>query len=150
MSGTRTSPIAGRIVLTIAALFMAVATYVADWNASHIYNPHWPPHAKFHNGQTMAMAIVLALLGLFFVWRRRGDARSNVLAGALVLAVYWVTQALANLYPGVGWTDPEFLKPGQSLTGMSPQLVLDMVFSVVLAIGWALARRGAPPSPVSR
>jgi hypothetical protein len=49
------------------------------------------------------------------IWRKRGDASTNVLAAAILGAVYWVTQGLANFYPGVAWTDPEFLKAGQTL-----------------------------------
>ena len=139
MSGI--SPRIGRGLLSIVALFLAIGTYAFDWNATHIYNPNWPPHAKFHNGQTMAMAILLAGVGLYFVWRRKGDARTNLLAGVIVLALYWVSQGLANLYPGVAWTDPEFLKPGQSLTDISPQLILDFVMCGLLAVGWRFARR---------
>ncbi|HEY0193247.1 MAG TPA: DUF6640 family protein, partial [Kofleriaceae bacterium] len=95
--------LAGRALLSLVAVWMVIGTYAFDWNATHIYNPNWPPHAKFHNGQTMAMAVVLALVGGYFVWRRR-EPRTSLLAGAVTLSIYWLTQALANLYPGVAWT----------------------------------------------
>ena len=28
----------------------------------HLFNPRWPPHAKFHNCQTMVMGIFLGLI----------------------------------------------------------------------------------------
>ena len=102
----------GLLLLTAANLFQVIGTYAADWNETHIYNSNWPPHAKFHNAQTMAMAGVLAVASLYFVWCKRGDASTNVLAAAILGVVYWVTQGLANFYPGVAWTDPEFLKGG--------------------------------------
>ncbi len=34
-----------------------------------IYNPTWPPHAKFHNGQTMSMGAGLAAMTLWQLWR---------------------------------------------------------------------------------
>jgi hypothetical protein len=40
----------GRILLSIVALVTSCGCFVANWNASHIYNPLWTPHAKFHNG----------------------------------------------------------------------------------------------------
>ena len=43
--------------------------------------------SKFHNAQTMAMAAVLAVASLYFVWRKRGDASTNVLAAAILGAV---------------------------------------------------------------
>ena len=57
-------------LVSLVALFTSCAAYVMDWNVTHIYNPNWPPHAKFHNGQTMSMGLLLGLLGLWFVWRR--------------------------------------------------------------------------------
>ncbi len=48
-----------------------MCTDLADWNATHIYNPLWPPHAKFHNAQTMTIAVLLGVSGLVFLWRRR-------------------------------------------------------------------------------
>ena len=106
-----------------------------------IYNRHWPTHAKFHNAQTMAMAVVLAVASLYFVWRKRGDASTNVLAAAILGAVYWVTQRLANFYPGVAWTDPEFLKAGQTLNDIGPQMILDPIVLGVVFLGWYLARK---------
>ena len=41
---------AGRTILTLVAIVTAVGGYIADWNHTHVYNPRWPPHAKFHNG----------------------------------------------------------------------------------------------------
>ena len=53
-------------------------------------------------------------------WRKRDDASTNVLVAAILGALYWVTQELANFYPGVAWTDPEFLKVGQTLKRHRP------------------------------
>jgi len=61
----------GLLLLTAANLFQVIGAYAADWNETHIYNRNWPPHAKFHNAQTMAMAVVLAVASLYFVWRKR-------------------------------------------------------------------------------
>ena len=97
-------PFAGRSTVTIFGSFLA------DWNTTHIYNPHWPPHARFHNGQTMSVGVLLGLAALFFTWRRRGDARTNLLAAGLFAAFYWVSQGMAFLFPGVAWTDPDLLK----------------------------------------
>lgn len=133
----------GLLLLTAVNLFQVIGTYSADWNETHIYNKNWPPHAKFHNAQTMAMAAVLAVASLYFVWRKRGDASTNVLAAAILGAMYWVTQGLANFYPGVAWTDPEFLKPGQTLNDVGPQMILDPILLGIVFLGWYLARKPA-------
>ena len=45
----------GKILISASAVFAGVGPYLADWNETHIYNPTWPPHAKFHNAQTMSL-----------------------------------------------------------------------------------------------
>ena len=134
---------AGLLLLTAVNLFQVIGTYAADWNKTHIYNPNWPPHAKFHNAQTMAMAAVLAFVSLYFTWRKRGDLSTNVLAAAIFSAVYWVTQGLANFYPGAAWTDPEFLRTGQTLKDISPQTIMDPIVLGVIFLSWYLARKPA-------
>lgn len=112
----------GRCLFTFNAVGIAAGGFRADMNATHIYNPRWPPHAKFHDGQTMAFGVLLSLASLFFAWRRSGDRQTNVLAAALIGGILYWAQAAANVFPGVAWTDPEFLKPGESLTEFSATL----------------------------
>jgi hypothetical protein len=99
MMSSNARVIAGRLILTVVALATLIAPYLADWNTSHIYNPLWTPHAKFHNAQTMAIAALLGAAALFFTWRREGNARVNLLPAVLFAGFYWVSQALAFLYP---------------------------------------------------
>ena len=37
----------------------------------HLFNPRWPPHAKFHNGQTMLMGIFSGSLSLAILFGSR-------------------------------------------------------------------------------
>lgn len=130
----------GRIILSIIAVFTTVAPFLADWNASHIGNPLWPPHAKFHNAQTMTMAVLLGLSALFFTWRLGNGRRAALLPSLLFTTMYWITQAVSFLYPGVSWTDLNLLKPGQSLSQFPPQLMLDfLIFNLAAVAAWAIA-----------
>lgn len=43
----------GRICFSVVALGTSIGAYVADWNETHVKNSRWPPHARFHNGQTI-------------------------------------------------------------------------------------------------
>lgn len=137
----------GRWLFSLNALIVGVGGFLTDWNATHLFNPNWPPHAKFHNGQTMATGVLLALASLFFVWRGSGDRKTNVLAAAIFgVMLYW-TQAAANLFPGTAWTDPEFLTLGQSLSDFPPQLYLDLVMTLfVLVAAWLAWPRSVNPN----
>lgn len=141
-----TRELSGRLLLSAIAMFAAVGSFVADWNRTHMFNPNWSPHAKFHGAQTLAAGTILALLTLFFLWRRSGDRRTNYLAAALFAGTYFWTQAAAVFFPGVAWIDAEFLGSGGSLEQFPPpQLVMDAVVSaIVLLSAWLLLSRPSP------
>ena len=140
----------GRLLLSAIAVFAAIGSVAADWNETHMFNPAWPPHARFHNAQTIATGSLLAILTLFFLWRRTGDRGANTPAGPLLAGAYFWTQAAAVFFPGVAWIDPEFLGAGQSLTAFPPpQLILDAVMTaLVLLSAWLLrsSRGSAAPA----
>ena len=131
----------GRVILTLIAVMTIVSPYLADWNATHIYNPLWPPHAKFHNAQTMTMGVMLGVSGLFFLWRRRGGG-GDLFPAIVLISLYWLSQLPAFLFPGVAWTDPNLLKPGQSLSDIPIQIKGDFVLMPLLIIGAWLTLRG--------
>ncbi|KAL1638638.1 hypothetical protein SLS58_008756 [Diplodia intermedia] len=62
-------PTPGQALLTLVGLTTSFGCYLADWNDTHIYHPRWLPHAKFHNGQTMSMGLLLGLATLWYTWR---------------------------------------------------------------------------------
>jgi hypothetical protein len=132
----------GKIVLSVVAVLTVVSPFLADWNATHIYNRNWPPHAKFHNAQTMSMAVLLGVAALFFLWRSRNH-KTDLLAGIMFTGFYWVSQASSFLFPGVAWTDPDLLKPGQSLSDFGIQLKGDAVLLPVIGLCAWLVLRGS-------
>jgi hypothetical protein len=133
----------GRVLISAVAVFTPLGAFAADWNATHIYNPDWPPHAKFHNAQTMVSAVLLPALALWQLWGRRPADRSALRLGALLAAAYFVTQAPAVLFPGAEVVDPEFrdelpVVAGVELNVLYAQAVL---FYPAIAAGYALESR---------
>ena len=137
----------GRVLISAVAVFTPLGAFAADWNATHIYNPNWPPHAKFHNAQTMVSAVLLPALALWQLWGRRpadlSTERSALRLGALLAAAYFLTQAPAVLFPGAAVVDPEFrdelpVVAGIELNVLYAQAVL---FYPLIAAGYALEAR---------
>jgi MacB-like periplasmic core domain len=50
--------------VAIVAVLTACLAYVFDWIETHVYNPNWPPHAKFHNAQTLLLGPLLGTVSL--------------------------------------------------------------------------------------
>jgi hypothetical protein len=124
------------------ALISMTGPYLADWNETHIYNPRWPPHARFHNEQTLALASVAGALCLWFLWRRGGEARTNLMSASLFVSLYFVTQLAALLYPGVELFDPGYPSPIPTLAGFrltQPRGASLML--VLISVGFFLERR---------
>ena len=136
-------PLSSRILFTLSAIGLIVGAHVADLSPSHIFNDRWPPHAKFHNGQTLSMSLLLSLLTIGFAWRRTSDQREAVLATAGLAAAYWVTQATAILYPNTAFYDPEFITANSFPFGLPIQAYFDLGFLLLITLASWLAMRKA-------
>ena len=124
----------GKILITIVAIYSATGSYAFDWNNTHIYNPLWPPHAKFHNAQTMLLGTCIGLVALWILWILKGDKMIKLRIGAILASLYWLTQAGSLLFPGTTLVDPQFAHTGQA----PAQLIVDVVMLTFLAIGYPL------------
>ncbi|KAF2442428.1 hypothetical protein P171DRAFT_474796 [Karstenula rhodostoma CBS 690.94] len=119
---------AGSMLFSLIALFTMIGPYAADWNETHVKNPNWPPHARFHNGQTMSTGLLIGLLTLYYTHTARAASEKKVhLNFVLVLVhLYYVPALSGILYPGALWMDPEFGNGAPQLRG----------FSGLLAVAW--------------
>lgn len=95
---------AGRRILTFVAGTTAVGGFLADWNRTHLFNPKWPPHARFHDAQTISTGALLGAAGLLAL--RQGE--QGTLPALLLLAVFWASMGAAFLYPGTAGLQAEF------------------------------------------
>lgn len=80
---------------------------MADLSHTHIFNPKWPPHAKFHTGQTLAFSPLLSFMTIWLAWSRTSDYRVSLIAVVSFDALYWISQNLAILYPETAVFDPD-------------------------------------------
>ena len=93
----------GRSLLTLSCIASTAGPFAADWSETHVLNPKWPPHARFHNGQTMSMGAALGVSTLYYTWRSYPTlacGRQGVVTAMLLGSLYWATGLSAVLYPG--------------------------------------------------
>src|SRR5436190_12818589 len=88
-----------RLVLSGAAIGTIIGTGRADLNDTHVLNPAWPPHARFHNATGWGTIASSQLLALWLLWRPGQNGRDNdtsVTVAALLSAI-----ALLPFFPAL-------------------------------------------------
>lgn len=112
---------------------------VADvFNATHLFNPDWPGHARFHIGMQFTTLVLVSAVSL---WALLGPLTSGrALLAALAPATFWPGLFVAYAIPGTDVFASETLRA----TGAPINLILAGVFLGLTALGVALAREAAP------
>jgi len=126
--------LASSVIFTAIGVTLPIAAHAADMNDTHIYNPKWPPHAKFHDGQTLSLSVLLGGLTTFLAWKASKNVPMMVVATGVAASLYFVSQSTADLYPGASYSDSE-VKP--TVLGVPAVHVIDGVYmSAVAAATW--------------
>jgi hypothetical protein len=106
-------------------------------NATHLFNPEWPGHARLHEAWQLLANILLAALCLWLTW----GAGQTRLAATILLAItgsFVVAYAASGLYGGsMGQTTSVSLELG----GINPAVLVMVVATVALAAGLIGGRR---------
>jgi hypothetical protein len=119
------------VIVTLVAISTATLAYIFDWNETHVYNPRWPPHAKFHNAQTLQLGSLLGICALILLWRER-----NLHWAIFASSLYWISQLGSLAFPGTALVDPEFRnRPGANIP---KQPILASVLLLLLISAWFL------------
>jgi hypothetical protein len=132
-----------RLVLSGAALGTIAGTGRADLNRTHVFNPDWPPHARFHSAAGWGSLAGSQFLALWLLWRPGEDADNGDLAikiAALLPAVAWVPFFPALATPGTAVED----EPGHlaRIAGVPANLVPATLIPIICAVGYTLHRHG--------
>lgn len=78
----------GTLIISFAVFTTALVSVIVDWNSSHIFNPDWPPHARFHDVLLLIFMSQLAVLFLWLMWKP-GAGWSEHVYGFLYVAFFW-------------------------------------------------------------
>jgi tetrahydromethanopterin S-methyltransferase subunit C len=132
-------PLVSRILFCLVSVYLVVGAHIADYSRTHLFDPRWPPHAKFHDGQTLMFSSLLAALTIRFALRRTEDKMNSLIATTSFAALYWVTQALAIVYPGTAFVDPEFNTARAYLLGLPAQVTIDIIALSLISVALYLA-----------
>lgn len=98
----------GRSILNVVAAATMVGGVAADWNRTHLFNPNWPAHARFHDAMTIAVSALLGAGGLYALNRKGLDPERDTAVGAVLPAFFWASMGAAFAFPGAQGLQAEF------------------------------------------
>jgi len=132
----------GRRLLAGVAISTIVGGYITDWNRTHLFNPRWTAHAKFHDAQTILLGTLAGGSALILLRRTGGNQQLQVNMAAWILALFWLSMAGSILFPNTAQADPDFADLIPTIAGvrMGPTAVSLLMLGLI-AIGYRLEQR---------
>ena len=128
--------------LYIANVSILTGGWIADMNKSHIYNPRWTPHAKFHGGMTISMGTLMGAAGLYLLTARPFSDRANTTMAAVLPAIVYGAQASGFLYPGAKGIEAEAPEMAPKVKGvLINELPIALTGLAVAGLGYFLSRK---------
>jgi hypothetical protein len=87
--GQRAGNQSGGYLLSISLVLSALLSISVDFSVTHLFNPAWPPHAKFHGAAMLNLLAGACAIGLWMLWRKSTETGVAALVAALVPVVFW-------------------------------------------------------------
>jgi len=132
----------GKFILSFVLVVGAIISTAVDWNTTHLFNPAWHPHARFHDALFLLLLDGASLIMLWLLWRPSREPAVAVTAATLfALAVWTPFLYIEALIPGTSLLASADV-PVLTLGGLvlPPNLVIAIVLVFLTLIGYGLAR----------
>jgi hypothetical protein len=132
----------GRWLLASVAISTTVGGYITDWNRTHLFNPRWTAHAKFHDAQTILLGTLAGSSALILLRRTNGDQLVQLRMATWMLALFWLAMAGSILFPNTAQADRDFADLIPTIAGIriGPSGV-SLLMLVLIATGYHLELR---------
>lgn len=124
------------LIMSGISIFTMIIMSVMDLNETHMTNPLWSPHARFHWAIQYFSAMLICILALCLIWASYSEkgGKLSILFIGLSPLFFWGMFFPALLMPGTGtWPDgvvppkgfPEIFKT------IHPNLIMACILSIV-------------------
>ncbi|MEL6574193.1 MAG: DUF6640 family protein, partial [Pseudomonadota bacterium] len=88
-----------KLAVTAITVFYGLVPAIADLNETHLFNPLWSDHARFHGAWFLAFTAGIAVIALFLIWVR-DDVFLPIAFGLMFVAGFWVATVFGPAYGG--------------------------------------------------
>ncbi len=89
-----------KILLSILMVVSTLVSIVVDWNSSHVFNPDWHPHGRFHDVMLLTLLVGLVPISLWLLWRKSPEPEVGIKVTTAILVTFWGSFYLNLLIPG--------------------------------------------------
>ena len=128
-----------KILLSVLVVVSTLVSLVVDWNSSHVFNPDWHPHGRFHDVMLLTLLVALVPLLLWLLWRNSPEPEVAVKVTTAILLAFWGSFYINLLVPG---TTPaanlEELLPSLLGLPLYPNMVVAAIIIILALIGYWL------------
>lgn len=132
----------GRALLKAGAAFTAVGGFLSDWNRTHLFNPAWTPHAKFHDAMSILLGSMLGGSSLYLLQKKEGNLHRQLCWAALLSSFFWAAMAGSFAFPGAKGLEAEFPELVPKAGGIRLNEGAASAFMLsVLCLGYVLAKK---------
>jgi hypothetical protein len=132
----------GKFVLSFVLVVGAIVSTAVDWNTTHLFNPAWHPHARFHDALFLLFLDATTLVMLWLLWRQSTEPAVGRKAAALYSAALWTPFFYIEAFiPGTSLLASADV-PVLRVAGMAlaPNLIIAIVMLVLTLAGYWLGR----------
>lgn len=128
-----------KYIISFCALITIFLPTIMDLNSTHMTNPLWPPHARFHWSIQWYSITILNVIALYLLWGRYQDAGSSLsikMAG-LAPILFWGNFFPSLFMPGTSpW--PDGIEP---FTAIPPNVYIAGLITFLSSLGVCLDMR---------
>ncbi|WP_414586650.1 DUF6640 family protein [Scytonema sp. PCC 10023] len=131
-----------RILLSVVLVSTAVVSVAVDWNVTHLFNPEWHPHAKFHDAVMLWLLSGMSIMALWLLWRRSLEPDIGYTVAMLVPVIFWSAFFFVTLViPGTSLqADLKEAPPIIAGIPIYPNVVIATISVILALVGYGLYR----------
>jgi len=129
-----------RILLSVVLVSTAVVSVAVDWNTTHLFNPEWHPHARFHDAVMLWLLSGCCIMALWLLWRRTSEPTVAVTVATLIPIIFWSPFFfVTSLMPGTSLqADLKEAVPQVAGISIYPNVAVATVSVILALIGYGL------------
>ena len=132
----------GRLLLSLILAIVGFGSIPVDFNSTHIFNPVWPPHARYHDVMLLTVWAGLAPMALWLLWRRSAEPQIGLIVTTLVPLISTGAFFVTLLVPGASpMLSPDLPPPELAGVPILPNLAAGGVLFVLTLVAARLCWR---------